>query len=73
MGRNGKGEYDESSEADLIHRKVKFAIQSPRGGGGNQTNDRKATCATEASRVKKQEWGEGGRAMKNETLTCSPN
>ena len=53
MGRNGKEEYDESSKANLIHRKVKFAIQSPRGGG--QPNDREATCVTEASRVKRRE------------------
>ena len=31
VGRNGKEEYDESSEANLINRRVKIAIQSSRG------------------------------------------
>ena len=32
MGRNGKEGYDESSEANLINRKVKIVIQQPRVG-----------------------------------------
>ena len=45
MGRNGKEECDESSKANLINRRVKFAIQPPREG--DQTYDRGATWATE--------------------------
>ena len=52
MGRNGKEEYDESSEANLINRRVKFAIQSTREG--YQTNDRRGTWATEMGRVKRE-------------------
>ena len=32
MGRNGREGYDESSEANLINRKVKIVIQQPRVG-----------------------------------------
>jgi hypothetical protein len=54
-GRNGKEEYDESSEANLINRRVKIAIQPPREG--DQTNDRTATWVTEVRRVKKARRG----------------
>jgi len=66
MGRNGREEYDESSEANLINRRVKIAIQSPRGVTKRMT---------EAGRVKR----EGGEEERNigryggKTLTCSPN
>jgi len=51
MGRNGKEEYDESSEANLINRWAKFAIQPP--GEGDQIDDRRATRVTKVRFVKR--------------------
>jgi len=43
MGRNGREEYDESSEANLINRRVKIAIQSPRGVTKRMTEEQRGS------------------------------
>ena len=74
MGRNGKEECDESSEAILINRMVKIAIQLPRED--DQTNDRGAAWVTEVRGAKKERVTgkeERQRGIRDEILTCSPN
>ena len=43
MGRNGREEYDESSEANLINRRVKIAIQSSRGVAKRMTEEQRGS------------------------------
>jgi hypothetical protein len=52
VGRNGKEERDESSEVNLINRKVKIVIQKPR-----EDDNRGETWVTKVVRVKKERGG----------------